>query len=306
MQQTLKTDVKLLGIGLHSGRPARLCIKPGPAGHGIVFRRVDIRDRCADIKARFDNVTDTRLNTTIENADGAVVSTIEHLMAALAGCGIHNALIEIDGPEVPIFDGSSHPFVRALLAAGIAETPAELTVLRVAKPIQVTRGDAMAELVPFDGFEIDYAIAFADAAIGEQALCLDLQNGAFLRELSDCRTFCRQDDVAMMQQSGLALGGTYENAVVVDGARVLSPGGFRRDFECVRHKMLDALGDLALAGAPILRRYRAVREGHALTNVLLQTAMAEPNTLIQISADANYTTHLPKIHLTHQNFTTII
>lgn len=306
VQQTLRQIIKLPGIGLHSGRPARLTLNPAPVGHGIVFRRIDVADRNPDVPARFDAVTRTQLNTTIENADGVSVSTIEHLMAAFAGCGIHNALVEIDVPEVPIFDGSAQPFAAAIQKSGIVVQDAPLEVLCVTRTVRVTRGDAVAEIQPADGFVIDYAIDFSDAAIGAQSLMLDMHNGTFLRELSDCRTFCRQSDVSAMQANGLALGGTYENAVVVDGDEVLSPGGFRRERECVRHKMLDAVGDLALAGAPLVGRFNCTKGGHALTNALLREVMAQPGAVKRVVASADMARKLPGLHLTEQDFAAVV
>ena len=297
-----------MGIGLHSGRPARLCLKPAAAGHGIVFLRSDMADDAIDahVPARFDLVSDTRLNTRLENADGVSVSTVEHLMAALAGCGVHNVRVEIDGPEVPIFDGSSHPFVRAIMAAGIVSQNAPLRIMRMVKPVEITRGDATAALVPHDDCAMDFGIAFSDAAIGTQSLSLDLSNGTFLRELADCRTFCRQRDVAFMQSCGLALGGTYDNAVVVDGADVLSPGGFRRSDECVRHKMLDALGDLALSGMPFLGRFVCDKGGHAVTNLLLRAVMADPTSFEIVEADAETAGKLPGMKLTAQDYAAVV
>jgi UDP-3-O-[3-hydroxymyristoyl] N-acetylglucosamine deacetylase len=207
----------------------------------------------------------------VGNASGVTVSTVEHIMAALAGCGIHNALIEIDGPEVPILDGSSEQFVMAFIARGLRAQLTPVRAVRVLKPVMVRDGDALARLEPADMLEIAFEIDFSEAAIGRQEKTLTMANGAFVRELCDSRTFCRQQDVDEMRARGLALGGTLENAVVFEGERVLSPGGLRYDDEPVRHKMLDALGDLALAGGPILGRYTGVRAGHALTNRLLRT-----------------------------------
>lgn len=306
VQQTLNSEIRLVGTGLHSGRPARLGILPGSVDHGIWFKRTDVKDRGQKIAAIFDNVTDTRLNTRIENADGVDVSTIEHLMAALAGCGIHNAMIEIDGPEVPIFDGSSRVFVRAIMDAGRRMQNAPVQVLKILKPIRVERGNAFAELRPHNGFEMDFSIEFSDEAIGKQSFRSDLSNGTFLRELSDCRTFCRQSDVAMMREAGLALGGTLENAVVVDGSEILSPGGFRRVDECVRHKMLDALGDLALAGAPLLGSYRSEKGGHALTNLLLRQLFATKNSFCRLQADDQTAARLPGMLLTASDFAAVV
>jgi UDP-3-O-[3-hydroxymyristoyl] N-acetylglucosamine deacetylase len=275
VQNTLKSPAAFTGLGLHSGLPVRMVVHPADADHGIWFRRTDVADLDAMVPARWDAVTPSRLCTVVENADGVSVSTIEHVMAALAGSAIHNALIEIDGPEVPILDGSSLAFVAGFLTAGIEEQDAPIRAVRVLKAVEVRDGDAVARLEPADMLEIDFSIDFADAAIGVQSRVLNMANGAFVRELSDSRTFCRQADVDAMRANGLALGGTLDNAVVIDGDRVLSPGGLRHADEPVRHKMLDALGDLALAGGPILGRYTGVRAGHALTNRLLRALFAD-------------------------------
>ena len=274
MQTTLAKPVKFTGTGLHTGRPAKMTVRPAGAGAGIVFRRLDVDGVQSDVRAHWSNVIVSPLNTRIENSDGVSVSTIEHIMAALAGCGIHNALIEISGPEVPILDGSSARFVRGLLVAGLERGADPLDLIEVLKPVSVHQGDASAELRPASGLRISFTIDFADAAIGHQFHNLDLANGTFVRELCDSRTFCRKSDVDAMHANGLALGGNYDNAVVVDGDRILSTGGLRHANEAVRHKMLDALGDLNTAGAPILGHYVGVRAGHALTNRLLQALFA--------------------------------
>jgi UDP-3-O-[3-hydroxymyristoyl] N-acetylglucosamine deacetylase len=268
--------VTFAGVGLHSGRPVRMTVNPASAGTGIRFRRTDIAAGTDPIiPARWDLVTPSRLCTVVGNAAGVSVSTIEHIMAALAGCGIHNALIDIDGPEVPILDGSAAPFVAGLIGAGTRALSAPLTCIEVLAPVEVRDGDSIARIEPADTLEIDFRIDFDDAAIGRQEKHLRLANGTFVRELSDSRTFCRQADVEAMRASGLALGGTYENAVVVDGDRILTPGGLRHADEAVRHKMLDAVGDLALAGGPLLGRYTGARAGHALTNRLLRALFAD-------------------------------
>jgi UDP-3-O-[3-hydroxymyristoyl] N-acetylglucosamine deacetylase len=253
-----------------------MTVRPAAADHGICFRRVDVTEGNPLVPARWDHVTPSKLCTVIENADGVSVSTIEHVMAALAGSGIHNALIDIDAPEVPILDGSALSFVAGFLAAGIEAQDRPVRAIRVLKPVEVSEGEAIARLDPADMLEIDFSIDFEDAAIGMQTRRLNMANGAFVRELSDSRTFCRQADVDAMRERGLALGGTLENAVVFDGDRVLSPGGLRHEDEPVRHKMLDAVGDLALAGGPILGRYTGERAGHALTNRLLRALFADP------------------------------
>lgn len=276
VQNSLRSPATFSGFGLHTGAAVRMVVRPAPEDHGVWFRRIDVTDRDQMVPARWDVVTPSRLCTVVENAAGVSVSTIEHVMAALAGSGIHNALIDIDGPEVPILDGSAVPFVARFLAAGLEDLAAPVRAVRVLKSVEVREGEAVARLDPADMLEIDFRISFEDAAIGTQTRRLNMANGAFVRELSDSRTFCRQSDVDAMRQAGLALGGTVENAVVFKGDQVLSPGGLRHADEPVRHKMLDALGDLALAGGPILGRYTGDRAGHALTNRLLRALFADP------------------------------
>jgi UDP-3-O-[3-hydroxymyristoyl] N-acetylglucosamine deacetylase len=276
VQNTLKSPAAFTGVGLHGGASVRMVVHPAPADHGIWFRRTDVADRDPLVLARWDMVKPSQLCTVIENGDGVSVSTIEHIMAALAGFAIHNALIEIDGPEVPILDGSSVPFIQGFLAAGIEEQFLPVRAVRVLKPVEVREDKAVARLEPAEMLEIKFRIDFAEKAIGVQSHQLNMANGAFVRELSDSRTFCRQSDVDAMRAKGLALGGTLENAVVFDDDQVLSPGGLRHADEPVRHKMLDAVGDLALAGGPILGRYVGERAGHALTNRLLRALFADP------------------------------
>ncbi len=276
MQTTLVSTVTFTGLGLHSGRPVRMWIKPASAEYGIWFKRIDVTDRDNMIAAHWDAVVPSRLCTLIRNAAGVEVSTIEHIMAALSGCGIHNALIEIDGPEVPIMDGSAARFAESFIRTGVRPVGERVRVVEVLKPVLYQEGDVWARLDPASGFSMDFHISFPDAAIGTQNMTLDLSNGNFVRELSDCRTFCRQADVDVMRANGLALGGVPgENAVVVDGDHVVSPGGLRRTDEAVRHKMLDALGDLALAGAPLIGHYTGHKAGHAITNKLLRTLFAQ-------------------------------
>ena len=276
MQHTLKTAAVFTGLGLHSGAPVTMTVRAAPADHGIWFRRSDVTDADARVPARWDAVVPSGLCTLLANAAGTTVSTVEHVMAALAGCAIQNAEIEIDGPEVPILDGSAALFVEGFLSAGIVELNTPVRAIRVLRMVEVRDGDAVARLEPSDMLEIDFRIDFAEAAIGVQSKKLNMANGAFVRELSDSRTFCLNADVIAMRARGLALGGTLENAVVFEGDQVLSPGGLRHADEPVRHKMLDALGDLALAGAPILGRYTGVRAGHAMTNRLLRALFATP------------------------------
>jgi len=286
VQHTLISDVQFKGVGLHGGQKVTMTVKPAGVGMGILFKRIDLRRAYSLIPARWDHVTPSRLCTVIANEAGSSVSTIEHIMAALAGCGIHNAVVEIDGPEVPIMDGSSREFVAGLLAAGCEVQHAPLRAIRVLKSVEVREGQAIARLEPSEQMEIDFSIDFAEPAIGHQRKALTMVNGTFVRELSDSRTFCRKADVDMMISNGLALGGTMDNAVVFEGDRVLSPGGLRHSDEPVRHKMLDAVGDLALAGKPLLGRYEGVRAGHAMTNKLLRALFADDSAWIEESCSS--------------------
>jgi len=247
------------------------------------------------LPAYYRNVIVSPLNTRLSNADGVTVSTIEHLMAALAGCGVHNALVEVDGPEVPILDGSAASFVRGIVATGLVRLASPLRAIEILQDIEVTDGTATAKLSPATTLQIEFEIAFSDAAIGHQQKTLNMANGAFVRELCDSRTFCRAADVDAMRANGLALGGTYENAVVVDGDSVLTPGGLRHADEAVRHKMLDALGDLYTAGAPILGRYTGRRAGHAMTNKLLRALFAQPQAWRFVTCDVETVARLPGV-----------
>ncbi len=295
MQNSIKSPVTFSGVGLHTGAPVRMTVRPASADYGIWFKRTDLVSGDPMIPAIWDAVVPSRLCTLVANASGVSVSTIEHIMAALAGCGIHNALIEIDGPEVPILDGSAMPFVEGILSRGVRALAAPLRAFRILRSVEVREGEAVARLDPAVTLEIDFRIDFADAAIGRQAKALNMANGAFVRELCDSRTFCRQSDVDAMRANGLALGGSLDNAVVVDGPLVLTPGGFRHADEAVRHKMLDALGDLALAGAPILGRYTGTRAGHALTNRLLRALFADPEAYRMIDVAPEQRAMLPGI-----------
>lgn len=293
MQNSVSTPIVFDGVGLHSGLPAQLVIRPAAADSGILFRRLDCAAGACDIPAHWNLVHQSPLCTRLENADGLQLSTVEHVMAALMGCGIHNALVTVDGPEVPILDGSAIGFVRGIMSAGIRRQHRPVRALRVLREVTVRRGDAWARLTPSDTFTIEFDIAFDDAAIGIQKKVLNMANGSFVRELSSSRTFCRRADVDMMRANGLALGGSFENAVVVDGAQILSPGGLRHRDEAVRHKMLDALGDLALAGAPLLAHYHGHKAGHALTNDLLRALFDQPGAVEWVTCDVAMAARLP-------------
>lgn len=297
MQTTLKSVVTFEGIGLHTGAAVTLVLRPAPANTGIVFRRVDLPDQPM-LPAIWYQIVVSPLNTRLTNADGVIVSTVEHLMAAFAGTGLHNVIVDIDGPEVPIMDGSAAAFVRTIVDTGLTRLSAPLYAIEILRDVLVVDGASSAKLSPATSLQIAFDIDFADAAIGHQAKTLNMANGAFVRELCDSRTFCRSADVDAMRANGLALGGTLENAVVVDGDQVLSPGGLRHADEAVRHKMLDALGDLYTAGAPIFGRYDGVRAGHAMTNRLLQALFAQPDAWRRVLCDAKIAARLPGVGVT--------
>ncbi len=297
MQTTLKSPAVFKGIGLHTGVPVQMTVRPAPAGHGIWFRRTDVS---ADpwVPARWDAVKPSSLCTRIENASGVAVSTIEHIMAAIAGTGLSNVVIEIDGPEVPIADGSASDFVAGLLSSGFVRQAEPVLALRVLKPVEVSSKRGRARIEPLDAMRISFDIDFPDRVIGRQSKSLELSNGAFVRELCDSRTFCRLADVDRMRADGLILGGTLENAVVVDDDTVVTPGGLRYPDEAVRHKMLDAMGDLALAGGPILGHYHGHRAGHAMTNALLRALFAEPGAVRFVPCGMRQAARLPGAGLT--------
>jgi UDP-3-O-[3-hydroxymyristoyl] N-acetylglucosamine deacetylase len=271
-QCTLKAAIGCVGVGLHTGQRVSLSFQPAPVDHGIVFRRVDLG---IDVPARFDRVVDTRLCTVLEQ-DGVRVGTVEHVMAALAGCGIDNAVVELDGPEPPIFDGSAAQLVFLLDCAGKLVQDAPRNVVEVLRSVRVTDGDGFAELRPGPiGLDMALSIDFAAAAIGRQALSLHLTPRSFRNELSRARTFALMEEIDQLRAAGFAQGGSLDNAVVVDQARVLNPAGLRAPDEFVRHKLLDAVGDLALAGAPLRGRFIAHRSGHTLNNRLLRALFAD-------------------------------
>jgi UDP-3-O-[3-hydroxymyristoyl] N-acetylglucosamine deacetylase len=271
-QQTLKAPIGCVGVGLHTGRRVSLTFRPAPVDHGVVFRRTDLG---SDIPARFDCVVDTRLSTVLAHGN-ARIGTVEHVMAALAGCGIDNALVEVDGPEPPILDGSAAQFVFLLDCAGTVAQDVPRTTIEIRRPVRVNDGDAFAELRPGSGaLDMAMSIEFDAAAIGRQALSLRLTPESFRHELARARTFTLAEEIDELRASGLAQGGSLENAVVVDRARVLNPAGLRVPDEFVRHKLLDAVGDLALAGAPLRGRFVAHRSGHTLNNRLLRALFAD-------------------------------
>jgi UDP-3-O-[3-hydroxymyristoyl] N-acetylglucosamine deacetylase len=276
-EHTLAGPAICAGTGLHTGARVRLSIRPAPARSGVVFVRTDVDDRDNRVPVSADAVVQTRLGTVIGNGDGVTVSTIEHLMAALAALGVDNALVELDGPEVPIMDGSAEPFVSLLDRAGRREQEAPRRIIEIVRPIEVREGDKRAALLPCDRFEMAFEIAFPSAAIGRQAVDLVMDEDAFRTELADARTFGFLHEVEALRQAGLARGGSLENAVVIEGDRVLNPEGLRRSDEFVRHKALDAVGDLYVLGCPILGRFEGRYAGHGLNNAVVRALLAQPN-----------------------------
>ncbi len=287
-QQTLRMPISCVGHGLHSGVRVTLTLRPADIDTGIVFRRSDLG---LDIPARYDHVIDTRLCTVIGLDGGrtARVGTVEHVMAALAGAGITNAVVELNGPEVPVLDGSASPFLFLIDCAGVAVQEAPCRAIAVRRRVRVTEGDAFAELRPTKpegaGLDLAISIAFEAAAIGRQALSLSLNQASFRRELAQSRTFTLRSEIDHLREAGLARGGSLDNAVVVDGAKVLNPAGLRCKDEFVRHKMLDAVGDLALAGLAIQGRFVGHRSGHALNNRLLHALFAQPDAFAPVERE---------------------
>ena len=273
-QRTLSSAVGCTGVGLHSGRTVNMTLRPGNSGGGIIFHRLDAG---AEIRARWDQSVESALATVLSNGEGIKIGTIEHLMAAFAGCEIDNAIVELDGPEVPIMDGSAAPFVRMIDHAGFSVQDAVRRAIKVLKPVSVSDNGAIAALLPDHGFSMSFEIDYDNPLIRKQDLQLVFEPGTFESELSRARSFCLFDDVERMRATGLALGGSLDNAVVVRGHRILNTGGLRFADEFVRHKLLDAYGDLYLAGGPILGHFTGTRSGHALTRRLLAALFADDN-----------------------------
>jgi UDP-3-O-[3-hydroxymyristoyl] N-acetylglucosamine deacetylase len=264
------------GVGVHTGAYTRVSVRPAPADSGVVFVRSDVKDRDNAVPARGDLVCKTQLGTVIGNAAGVTVATIEHLMAAFAMLGVDNAIVEVDGPEMPIMDGSAAPFVRVLDRAGMRPQERARRFIEVLETVEVVDGDKRAALKPAADFEVAFEIAFPTAAIGRQAVDLLMDEAAFRTELADCRTFGFLAEVEALRAMGLARGGSMDNAVVIDGDRILNPEGLRRPDEFVRHKALDAIGDLYLLGGPLIGRFEGELAGHGLNNALVRAMLARP------------------------------
>ena len=276
-QTTLRDEVAISGVGVHSGRPVTLTLNPADDDAGIVFRRVFAdgeieREVRADVRA----VTATELATVLGDASGPICSTAEHLLAALRGLNVDNVVVEIDGPEVPIMDGSAAAFVEALDQAGLTSRAMPRKYIEVVKTIRVANGDAFGELRPYGhGFRVEAEIAFDHPLIGKQQMALDIEPNSFRREIARARTFGFMKDVSRLWSAGFALGASFDNTLVISEDRVLNPEGLRFADEFVRHKVLDAIGDLALAGQPLLAAYKTVRGGHKLNHAVLSALMAD-------------------------------
>ncbi|HEX7273612.1 MAG TPA: UDP-3-O-acyl-N-acetylglucosamine deacetylase [Casimicrobiaceae bacterium] len=286
-QRTLKSAIKTTGVGLHTGARVDLTLRPAAPDTGIVFHRVDLAQPLA-IPAHALNVGDTRLSSSLEK-DGARVATVEHLMSALAGLGVDNLHVDVAGPELPIMDGSAGPFVFLLQSAGIEEQAARKRYLRVREPVEVRENDKWARFEPHNGFVLDFTIDFPHPVFGSENrhVVIDFAEHSYTKEVSRARTFGFMQDVEAMRAAGLALGGSLQNAIVLDETRVLNSEGLRYDNEFAKHKVLDAIGDLYLLGHPLIGRYAAFKPGHALNNKLARALLARPETWELVSFDAS-------------------
>ena len=275
-QKTTVAPAIIAGVGVHTGDRVRLAVRPAPVGTGIVFVRTDIKDRDNRIPVSGEAVVDARLNTMIENAAGVRLSTIEHLMAAFAALGVSNAVVEVDGPELPILDGSALQFVQLLDRAGFRRQEAPVRYIEILEPIVVRDGDKSAALLPCDRYEMRFEIDFPTPVIGNQVVDFVVDEQTFRDEIMAARTCGFAHEVEALRKAGLARGGSLENAVVIDGDQILNPGGLRMEREFVKHKALDAIGDLYVLGAPLLGRYEGVKAGHAINNLLVRELLANP------------------------------
>jgi len=274
-QRTLKNSIRATGVGLHSGEKVYLSLKPAPVNTGIIFRRTDL-EGANEVEANFDQVGDTTMSTTLIKG-GVRVDTVEHLLSAMAGLGIDNAYVELSAPEVPIMDGSAGPFVFLLQSAGIAEQDAPKEFIRIKKPVEVRQDDKYARFEPFDGFKVTFTIDFNHPVVdeGNQQTSLDFSSTSFVKEVSRARTFGFMKDIEFLRSQNLALGGSLNNAIVVDEFSILNEDGLRYEDEFVKHKVLDAVGDLYLLRKSLIGEYIGFKSGHGLNNLLLRELMAQ-------------------------------
>lgn len=296
-QRTLKFLTRATGVGLHSGKKVTLVLRPAAVGTGIVFRRIDLTPP-VELKASATAVGDTRMASCLEQ-DGVKLGTVEHLMSALAGLGIDNVFVDVDAEELPIMDGSAGPFVFLLQSAGIVEQKAAKRFLRVKKTVECRDGDKWARLAPYDGFRLEFSIQFNHPAVDRTGsrVAIDFADQSYIRDIARARTFGFTQDVEAMRAQGLALGGSLENAIVMDEYRVLNADGLRLPDEFVRHKVLDAIGDLYLVGAPLLAVFSAHKSGHAMNNVLLRTLLADADAWEWVTFEHAETTPAPVARL---------
>src|SRR5690554_80184 len=288
-QRTLKNAIRATGVGLHTGQKIYLTLLPAPIDSGIVFRRVDL-DPVVEIQAKAENVGDTTLSTSLMNGE-VRVATVEHLLSAMAGLGIDNAIVEVSAPEVPIMDGSAGPFVFLVQSAGIEEQPAAKKFIRIKKPVLLEDGDKWAKFEPFEGFKVSFTIDFEHPAFSgrPQQVDVDFSSTSFVREVSRARTFGFMKDIEKLREMNLALGGSMDNAIVVDDFRVLNEDGLRYEDEFVRHKVLDAIGDLYLLGHSLIGAFIGHKSGHEVNNRLLRKLLAQEDCweLVTFEEDAD-------------------
>lgn len=286
-QRTLKNEIRATGVGLHTGRKIYLTLRPGPVDSGIVFRRIDL-DPVVEIEAKATNVGDTTLSTTLTKGD-VRVSTVEHLLSAMAGLGIDNAIVDLSADEVPIMDGSAGPFVFLIQSAGILEQSAAKKFIRIKKEITVTDGDKTATLLPFDGFKVSFTIDFDHPVFKGRKLdaVVDFSSTSFVKEISRARTFGFMHEIEYLRSKGLAKGGSVDNAIVVDKYRIVNEDGLRYEDEFVKHKILDAIGDLYLLGNTLIGEFKAYKSGHGLNNLVLRELLRQPDAWEVATFDEN-------------------
>jgi UDP-3-O-[3-hydroxymyristoyl] N-acetylglucosamine deacetylase len=284
-QRTLKNVIRATGVGLHTGEKVYLTLRPAAPNSGIVFRRVDL-EAPVDIPARVENVGDTRLSTTLAKGD-VKISTVEHLLSAFAGLGIDNAYVDVSAPEVPIMDGSAGPFVFLIQSAGVEEQNVTKRFIRIKRSIEIRDGNKVARFEPFNGFKVSFGIDFDHPAMGEDGRnsVIDFSSTSFVKEVSRARTFGFLRDIEMLRENGLALGGSLDNVIVVDDFRVMNEDGLRYQDEFVRHKILDAIGDLYLLGHSLIGAFSGYKSGHELNNRLLKALIAQPEAWEEITFD---------------------
>ncbi|HKU05297.1 MAG TPA: UDP-3-O-acyl-N-acetylglucosamine deacetylase [Bradyrhizobium sp.] len=293
-QTTLRAQATVTGVGVHSGLPVNLTIGPAPVDAGFIFVRTGLEGADREVVAAAESVISTEFATVLGDAEGPLVSTAEHILAALRGMGVDNATIEIDGPEVPIMDGSAAAFVAAIDQAGVVAQPAVRRFLQIVKPVSVNVGESYGEFGPHaGGFRVEVEIDFANPVIGQQHYALELNPERFRREISRARTFGCMNDVARLWSAGFALGSSFENTVVFDDERLLNTEGLRYADECARHKVLDVIGDLALAGLPILGAFRSVRGGHKLNHAALTALLADRTAWRVVEGEAPRRSRVP-------------